>query len=182
MTRLFALLILTIAFVVSHDASGQTGKAQTPAEPAKTDTQSQSAEEKRLNREPVITIKADRETIFRLLAGHMQEQGFRLLKKDNEVMVFDQRVGGAAAAIRRRSFDHSTTTPIVDDPRIIMAFGITRTKDAYMVVGRFVKTTVAQSQVISRDLTSQQKGRISLNRALEKLKSEAERESASTRR
>jgi hypothetical protein len=181
MTRLPALLILTIAFVVPHLAPAQTGKAQTPAEPPKTEAQSLTAEEKRLNREPVITIKAERETISKLLASHMQEQGFRLLKKDNEVMVFDQRVGGAAAAIRRRSFDHSTTTPIVDDPRIIMAFGITRTKNAYMVVGRFVKTNVAESRVSSRDLTNQQEGRISLNRALEKLKAEVERQSPGTK-
>jgi hypothetical protein len=181
MTRLLAMLILTIAFVVSHSAAAQAGKVQVSEATPKANAESQSAEEKRLNREPVITIKADRETIYRLLASHMQEQGFRLLKKDNEVMVFDQRVGGAAAAIRRRSFDHSTTTPIVDDPRTIMAFGITRTKTAYMVVGRFVKTTVVMSEVSSRDLTAQKEGRINLNRALEKLKSAAERESGTTK-
>jgi hypothetical protein len=131
-------------------------------------------EEKRLNRPALIFVKADRERIYALLAEQMKQREFTLTQKDANKIVFSKRTPGAEAATRRKQFDRSVTTPIIDDPRTILAFILIEKNSGYVVAGRMIVTTILNSQVFSFDVSERKEARINLNKTLEKLKSDAD--------
>ena len=103
----------------------------------------------------------------------MKQQEFTLTQKDANKIVFSKRTPGAEAATRRNQFDRNLTTPIIDDPRTILAFILTEKDAGYVVAGRIIVTTIVNSQVFSFDVSEHKKARIELNRILERLKSDA---------
>lgn len=104
----------------------------------------------------------------------MKRQKYELLQKDDNKIAFSRRTLGADAAIRRRNFDRNTTTPLIDDPRQIIAFILTAKSDGYVVAGRLIVTTVIASQVATFDLSEHKEVKIILNKELETLKAAAE--------
>jgi len=135
-----------------------------------------SEETKRLDRPALIFVKADREKIYTLLAGQMKQQKYEFDRKDTGKIVFSRRTTGVDAAIQRKSVNRTLTTPMIDDPRTIVAFILTESKNGFVVAGRMIGTVIIPGgQVASFDVSDERAARISLNKFLEKLKTEAER-------
>lgn len=135
----------------------------------------QADEERKWDHTPEITIPAEQQLIVNVLKKQMKDDGYRLIKQEADVLVFDRRTPGAAAAERRNSYNRTTMTPIIDDPRTIMAFGLTVKKKDTLVVARLMVTTVIQSQILQRDVTDKKMARITLNKVLDQLKTEIDK-------
>ena len=167
-------LALTAIVICADLGLGQNTNPGHKNPPEQSNAAVESSEEKRLNRPALIFVKADRERIYALLAGWMKEQEFTLIEKDADKIVFSKRSSGAEAATRRKQFDRRLTTPIIDDPRVILAFILIEKNRGYVVGGRMIVTTIINSQVFSTDVSQHKGTRLGLNRILEKLKSDAE--------
>jgi hypothetical protein len=176
MSSLARVLILTAVVVSADLAPGLTTNLSTAQKnPTKqSETAEKSSDEKRFNRPAVIFVKADRERIYALLAEQMKEQEFTLIEKDVNKIVFSKRAPGAEAATMRKQFDRRLNTPIIDDPRTILAFILIEKNRGYVVGGRMIVTTIINSEVFSLNVSQDKQARIVLNKILEKLKSNAD--------
>lgn len=74
----------------------------------------------------------------------------------------------------RKQFDRRLNTPIIDDPRTILAFVLIEKKTGCVVGARMIVTTIVNSQVFSLDVSKRKETLIGLTRILEKLKSDAD--------
>jgi hypothetical protein len=177
MTYLARFLALIAISICADLALGQNATRSTvqkkPIKPSETAVE-KSGEEKRRNLPALIFVKADRERIYALLAEQMKEQEFTLIQKDADRIVFSKRTPGAEAATIRKQFDRRVTTPIIDDPRSILAFVFVEKNGGYVVGGRMIVTTIRNSQVLSFDVSKRKEARMHLNKVLEKLKSDAD--------
>ncbi len=173
LARFLTLIVISICAVpgLGQNSTLSTGQKSSTKSPKP--VVEKSSEEKRLNLPALIFVKADRERIYALLAAQMKEQEFTLIQKDADRIVFSKRAPGADAATKRKQFDRRVTTPIIDDPRSILAFVLVEKEGGYVVGARMIATTVLNSQVLSFDVSKYKGPRVHLNKILEKLKSDA---------
>jgi len=182
MTRLIKFLTLALIFVYVNSVFAQNtnpgvGTDKNSDRQAKSEGQ-KGDEDRRLDRPPLIFVKADREKIYMLLAEQMKQQEFKLTKKDVNKIVFSKRTPGADAAISRKQYDRTVNTPIIDDPQIITAFILTEKNNGFVVAGRMIVTTIFPgSRVASFDVSDQKGAKVSLNRMLEMLVADNEKRS-----
>lgn len=180
-TRTTLILIFLFSFLSLCQAQSKSSdktKSNTTSQPT---NDQQADDEKKFDPPPVLTLNADRDLIVKLLMKQMKDKEFRLTKKEPDVLVFEKRIPGAEAAIKRNGYDRSTMTPIVDDPKMIMAFGFESKEKGTLIVARMIETTVIGIEIFRRDVTEKKQGRVSLNKILEQLKLDLEREQNSNK-
>ena len=134
--------------------------------------------DKKPNLPAAIFVKADRERIDAVLTKQMKHKKFDFDGKDKDKIVFSRRAPGAEAAVQRRMYNRTLTSPIVDDPLTIISFILTEKFGGFVVVGYVTGTTILpNNQIYYFDLSNDKETRISLNLILKELKADAEKPS-----
>ena len=172
--RFLALIAISICPPLSFAQNTLLSTIQKNPTKASQTAAEKTGEEKKPELPALIFVKADREKIYALLAEQMKEQEFTLVQKDADRIVFSKRTRGAGAATIRKQLDRRVTTPIIDDPRSILAFVLIEKDGGYVVGGRMIVTTIVNSQVFSFDVSKRKEPRMHLNKILAKLKSDAD--------
>lgn len=164
-----ALLAATFAAAAHTCLAQQGAQATAPAAPQKRE------EAKRYPLPPPVFVRAGREKIYATRAEQMKEQGYALVRKDEQKIVFTRRTPGAAAAVRRGRADRTVTSPIVDAPTQTLAFVLTERGGGFVVAARMIATELLPgADVYTYDASRLPAVHAGIRKDLERLKAAAE--------